>query len=153
MSIHGWSFVFGAFAKICATLATYPMQVVQSVLRTQGSKSKSETKKEKEKEQILIQKHKKTDGDDASDTIQKTQKPKKSKSSQSKTKTEKEKAKEQIFYAGTLDCLVRIFAKDGLGGLYRGLTVKLWQTVLTSALMFMLYEHIVLASSALFLQQ
>jgi adenine nucleotide transporter 17 len=41
-----------------------------------------------------------------------------------------------------VECLARIFNTSGFAGLYRGLTVKLWQTVLSTALMFCAYEYI-----------
>jgi solute carrier family 25 (peroxisomal adenine nucleotide transporter), member 17 len=45
--------------------------------------------------------------------------------------------------AGTFDILLYILKNKGAKGLYCGLEAKLWQTVLTAALMFMTYEKIV----------
>jgi adenine nucleotide transporter 17 len=45
-------------------------------------------------------------------------------------------------YAGTLDCLRKIYAAAGLAGLYRGIFAKLWQTVLTAAFQFMTFEKL-----------
>jgi len=44
-------------------------------------------------------------------------------------------------YSGTIDCLVKIFAAAGFEGWFRGMTAKLWQTVLTAAFQFMTYER------------
>lgn len=44
--------------------------------------------------------------------------------------------------AGTLDILYYIIKNKGFKGLYLGLEAKLWQTILTAALMFMAYEKI-----------
>lgn len=45
--------------------------------------------------------------------------------------------------AGTLEMILYILKIKGINGLYCGLEAKLWQTVLTAALMFMTYEKIV----------
>jgi len=45
-------------------------------------------------------------------------------------------------YKNTLECLIKIFAKDGFLGWYKGLFVKLFQTVLTAAFQFLAYERI-----------
>lgn len=42
----------------------------------------------------------------------------------------------------TLKMMLYIFRTQGAAGLFRGLEAKLWQTVLTAALMFMTYEKI-----------
>lgn len=44
--------------------------------------------------------------------------------------------------SGTLDFLYYIIKEKGFKGLYLGLEAKLWQTILTAALMFMAYEKI-----------
>ncbi|KAF7995524.1 hypothetical protein HCN44_006631 [Aphidius gifuensis] len=44
--------------------------------------------------------------------------------------------------AGTLQILLYILKKNGIGGLYKGMEAKLLQTVLTAALMFLAYEKI-----------
>jgi hypothetical protein len=41
-----------------------------------------------------------------------------------------------------MHCLGCVFRSKGVAGLYRGLSVKLWQTVLTTALMFGTYEKV-----------
>lgn len=43
---------------------------------------------------------------------------------------------------GTIEMLFQILKAKGIKGLYLGLEAKLWQTVLTAALMFMAYEKI-----------
>lgn len=45
--------------------------------------------------------------------------------------------------AGTFEMVFYILKNKGMKGLYCGLEAKLWQTVLTAALMFMTYEKIV----------
>jgi len=45
-------------------------------------------------------------------------------------------------YKNTLDCLVKIFQEDGFFGWYKGLNVKLLQTVLMAAFHFLCYESI-----------
>lgn len=45
--------------------------------------------------------------------------------------------------AGTFEMVLYIIKSKGMKGLYCGLEAKLWQTVLTAALMFMSYEKIV----------
>jgi solute carrier family 25 (peroxisomal adenine nucleotide transporter), member 17 len=44
---------------------------------------------------------------------------------------------------GTLEMLVQILKSKGIKGLYCGLEAKIWQTILTAALMFSAYEKIV----------
>jgi adenine nucleotide transporter 17 len=46
-------------------------------------------------------------------------------------------------YKNTLDCLIKIFHEDGFFGWYKGLNVKLLQTVLMAAFHFLCYESIV----------
>jgi len=46
---------------------------------------------------------------------------------------------------GTWDCLVRIYKRDGLEGLFSGMRAKLLQTVLTAAFTFLTYEQILRA--------
>ena len=48
-------------------------------------------------------------------------------------------------YSNTLDCLAKEYRRAGLAGLYRGLSAKMWQTVLTAALLFLCYEEITAA--------
>ena len=45
-------------------------------------------------------------------------------------------------YDGTMDCLTKIYQVGGMKGLFRGITAKLWQTVLTAAFQFMTYEKL-----------
>lgn len=55
----------------------------------------------------------------------------------------KEEGKDDVKYKNTLDCLIKIFQKEGLSGWFKGLDVKLIQTVLTAAFHFLAYEKIV----------
>lgn len=45
-------------------------------------------------------------------------------------------------YKNTLDCLIKIFRADGFLGWYKGIFVKLIQTVLTTAFQFLAYEKV-----------
>jgi adenine nucleotide transporter 17 len=45
-------------------------------------------------------------------------------------------------YKGTVDCMQKIVAAGGWGALFNGMGAKLWQTVLTAAFQFMMYENI-----------
>ncbi|XP_062508824.1 peroxisomal membrane protein PMP34-like [Corticium candelabrum] len=45
-------------------------------------------------------------------------------------------------FTRTFNCLQEIVRKHGFAGIYKGLETKLWQTVLTAALMFLCYEKI-----------
>ena len=44
-------------------------------------------------------------------------------------------------YSSTGQCLVGVYEREGLGGLYSGLNSKLWQSVLTAALLFVLQKR------------
>ena len=55
-------------------------------------------------------------------------------------------------YTGTIDCLHQLYAKDGVRGWYRGMSAKLWQTVLTAAFQFTAYETIQRAVMAVLLR-
>jgi hypothetical protein len=50
---------------------------------------------------------------------------------------------------GVLGCMAHIYKADGVPGLYRGLLVKLWQTVLSTALMFCAYENILASTQTM----
>lgn len=47
-----------------------------------------------------------------------------------------------VAYGGAVDCLVKVWVKDGIAGFYKGMCAKLWQTVLTSAFQFLTYEQL-----------
>lgn len=57
--------------------------------------------------------------------------------SQNPSSSSKQKANSMV------DILLYIFKYEGVRGLYRGVEAKIWQTVLTAALMFVAYEKIV----------
>lgn len=48
----------------------------------------------------------------------------------------------RVRYRGTADCLLDLWARKGLAGLFQGIEAKIVQTVLTSAFMFASYESI-----------
>ncbi|XP_055373345.1 peroxisomal membrane protein PMP34 [Condylostylus longicornis] len=88
-NVHTTSFFFlGALAKAFATFVTYPLQLVQTKLRTCDRSLKQD--------------------------------------------------------ASTTKILFEIARKYGFKGLYRGIEAKIWQTILTAALMFATYEKIAL---------
>ncbi|KAJ8901623.1 hypothetical protein NDN08_003831 [Rhodosorus marinus] len=80
------AFLLGAFAKICATIISYPLQVAQSRLRAERKSSERSV--------------------------------------------------------GTLSLLKRLYKEEGFPAWYKGIGVKLAQSTLTSALMFLVYERI-----------
>ena len=59
---------------------------------------------------------------------------------QSQLRNDRKNAKGERKYKDTADCLRKIYAQVGLAGWFRGMTAKLWQTVLTAAFQFMTYE-------------
>jgi solute carrier family 25 (peroxisomal adenine nucleotide transporter), member 17 len=58
------------------------------------------------------------------------------------TKMRQGNKKEKNHEIGTVEMVIQILKENGLKGLYCGLETKLWQTVATAALMFMMYEKI-----------
>lgn len=56
---------------------------------------------------------------------------------------EKKSTEEEVKYKNTLDCLIKLFQKEGIFGWFKGLDVKMIQTVLTAAFHFVAYEKIV----------
>jgi len=142
-------FIIGAIAKAAATILTYPIQLAQSRMRAMkggghghghGSVKKTtevkETKEKETKEEIKVEIK------ENKDTKEDTEDPKKP--SETKTTPKKDsKPNKEEHYSGTLDCLIKIFQRDGFFGWFRGLHVKILQTVLTAAFQFMAYEKIV----------
>lgn len=61
---------------------------------------------------------------------------------QSQLRNDRKNADGKRAYNGTIDCLVKITQTAGIGGLFRGMMAKLWQTVLTAAFQFMTYEKL-----------
>jgi len=49
---------------------------------------------------------------------------------------------ETTHYKSTLDCLINLYRRDGIEGLFTGMRAKLLQTVLTAAFTFLTYEQI-----------
>lgn len=47
-----------------------------------------------------------------------------------------------VAYRGALDCVIKVWGRDGIAGFYKGMYAKLWQTVLTSAFQFLTYEQL-----------
>jgi adenine nucleotide transporter 17 len=55
---------------------------------------------------------------------------------------DQQQQQQQQRYRGTLDCLVKLYQRDGARGLFHGMKAKLLQTVLTAAFTFLTYEQI-----------
>ncbi|GAB0089989.1 peroxisomal membrane protein PMP34 [Sergentomyia squamirostris] len=55
--------------------------------------------------------------------------------------------------AGSIEIMLFLLKKQGVGGLFRGLEAKLLQTILTAALMFMAYEKIAKFVTSLLVRQ
>lgn len=106
-------FMLGAMAKMFATVLTYPLQLIQTKLR-HGNKS-------------AVGESKLTNGANANETNETVNGVKAKPRNEGSTTT-------QIFWF--------ILNKYGIKGLFRGLEAKLFQTVLTAALMFTVYEKI-----------
>jgi solute carrier family 25 (peroxisomal adenine nucleotide transporter), member 17 len=115
------AFVFAALAKALATIATYPIQLAQVLMRLQKvDKRQSEPFEPCDDSKCSYQSN--ISSTSYSNMDQKNQ--------------ERE-------YSGTLDCMLDLFTKGGIKALYSGMDAKLIQTVLTSALTFLTYEQIV----------
>jgi len=61
---------------------------------------------------------------------------------QSKLRADRGTEGKKQSYNGTWDCLQQIYAKDGIAAWFKGMESKLWQTVLTAAFQFLVYERI-----------
>jgi adenine nucleotide transporter 17 len=61
---------------------------------------------------------------------------------QSQLRNDRKNADGKRKYKGTIDCLKKLYDAAGYGGWFRGMRAKLWQTVLTAAFQFMVYERI-----------
>jgi solute carrier family 25 (peroxisomal adenine nucleotide transporter), member 17 len=108
------AFVMGAIAKTIATLLTYPIQVTQSLLRMQEKQEISEAA--------------------GTGSIN---------HNEDKRPTDKSTLDGCRRFNGTFDCLIQLYQRNGINGLYTGLRAKLLQTVLTAAFTFLTYEQIV----------
>uniref|UniRef100_A0A7S4UHT2 ADP,ATP carrier protein n=1 Tax=Paramoeba aestuarina TaxID=180227 RepID=A0A7S4UHT2_9EUKA len=64
------------------------------------------------------------------------------KKQQAEKETGKASPNSEPTYTGTIDVLGKLYAKDGFKGWFRGMEAKLWQTVLTAAFQFSVYEQI-----------
>ena len=110
-------FLLGAFAKACATLATYPLQLAQTLLRAQRARTK---------QQPIGACAEAIEGRHVHGSGGKVE----------------EVPSKQAHYAGMIDCLQQVHARGGLPALYRGLQAKALQTVFTAALQNMVYERL-----------
>jgi len=118
------AFVAGALAKAVATLLTYPLQLAQAVLRLQHRACEASSSE--------------------NDSVEDDDGTRDSKSGGKKRK----KPVCEVQYHGTFDCLVKLYKRDGPGGLFTGMRAKLLQTVLTAAFTFLTYEQILKAIHA-----
>lgn len=131
-------FIVGAISKAAATVATYPVQVAQTLLRTQRRPAS------------LTQRAAGTDCDGSHDrgsrTCGEAEQPSLASVSCSGSRghqiVQTQPDVGEVHYNGTLDCLRWLLRERGLAGLFCGLESKLWQTVLTASLMFVLYERL-----------
>ncbi|XP_035470376.2 peroxisomal membrane protein PMP34 isoform X1 [Scophthalmus maximus] len=119
-------FIIGAVAKAVATAVTYPLQTIQSILRGRGGSL----------EPIPA-----NIGREARYTLDRTPDYHRAiKFGQYNKSTNQSKFLSSL---RTVKCLlVNRVRKHGMVGLFKGLEAKLLQTVLTAALMFLLYEKI-----------
>jgi len=154
-------FVIGAIAKAAATIFTYPIQLAQSRMRAmkggghghghgkhtipKKTGNTEETKKEETKGNTEETKKEETKKEESKGNPEETKEETKGKTGGTKKVEHKEE-----HYSGTLDCLIQIFKRDGFPGWFRGLYVKIIQTVLTAAFQFMAYEKIVRIIFSLF---
>jgi adenine nucleotide transporter 17 len=121
------AFVFAALAKALATIATYPIQLAQVLMRLQ----KVDKRPSESVETFDNSRRSESSSSSSSSSIEST-----SHSNMGPKNQERE-------YSGTLDCMMDLFTKGGIKALYSGMDAKLIQTVLTSALTFLTYEQIV----------
>jgi Mitochondrial carrier protein. len=113
------AFLIGALAKGFATIATYPLQLAQVLMRLQTNNREQEKDEHEHKDN--------NHGDDKSD---------KSKEEEMMSHTTKTR------YSSLLDCMFKLYKGGGVKALYSGINAKLMQTVLSSALTFLTYEQI-----------
>jgi adenine nucleotide transporter 17 len=115
------AFIFAALAKALATIATYPIQLAQVLMRLQKVNKRQSGSFES------------MDDNQFSD----------SSSIDSNSQPHSVHTSKEREYSGTLDCMLDLFTKGGIKAMYSGMDAKLIQTVLTSALTFLTYEQIV----------
>ena len=108
------AFVLGAISKMVATVATYPLQLAQVLLRLQS--------KDDDNTDTDVSKTSSNDPDDKVDDTNKHLK----------------------VYNGMIDCLQQQFTQGGIRGLFQGMNAKLLSTVLTAAFTFLSYEQTLL---------
>jgi len=114
------AFVLGAISKGLATVATYPLQLAQVLIRLQ--------KKRRDQTSISTDSSiecKATEEGDSSSNI-----------------SEVNRSQKSQIYKGVLECMLKLYMQGGITALYAGMNAKLLQSVLTSALTFLTYEEI-----------
>lgn len=122
-------FIIGAIAKTFATVFTYPFQLIQTQLRIKSRRAEVQqeihmtnenaAKMEDNKESAFNDDERKTNGhakDTSSETV--------------------------CMAMGMIQVFFEIIQFQGFKGLFRGMSAKILQTVLTTAFMFMAYEKI-----------
>jgi adenine nucleotide transporter 17 len=110
----GEAFLLGALAKAVSTIATYPLQLAQLLIRMQQKKTKS------------------------GDAGQGTDNSVKGMSNEPRHKAPNAGDK----YSGLARCLLSLYRDGGVRSLYRGAEVKVLQSTLTSAFTFLTYEQL-----------
>lgn len=120
--------LLGAFAKLIATLLTYPLQVVQTRLRAaQALEKVAETA--------------------SADRVRAC-----SGGLRNSVALRAKTSNNVPRYSGTADCIRKTLKDEGARGLYAGMDAKLIQTCLNSAFMFVCYEHLSRAMTLLVLR-
>ncbi|KAL1495883.1 hypothetical protein AB1Y20_014527 [Prymnesium parvum] len=150
-------FVAGAISKTTATIATYPLQVAQTLLRTQRpprvnqhwntevSYTNNTTDPKREAVGAPSLARSGVSPCNSSSSFEKNSATPLVKREQT-ISTESTSSDALKSYKGMVECLVWVWRERGIGGLYCGLANKLWQTVLTASLMFAIYERLAAVS-------
>lgn len=116
------AFVIGALAKALATVATYPLQLAQVLMRLQTN---AKAKLTNNKDSFKI--------GGSTTQIQR---------GGSSTVIQEKENDDGHKYEGLFDCMMKLYNKGGVRALYSGMDAKLIQTVLTSAITLLTYEQI-----------
>jgi len=123
-------FVLGALAKFTATVATYPLQLAQSRLRSEAS-SRAAAQTTPAEESAAAEKNNSSDSSGNSHD---------GSSDSDGTGPASSAVAPVPPPSTTLSCLAAVWRTDGLAGLFNGFETKIVQSVLTSALVFGSYE-------------
>jgi len=128
------AFVLAALAKAIATVATYPLQLTQTLLRLSSNRNRS-TNRSSDANSIddcdENDNGNDNNGIEGGDPLEQREpgRPRPEHSQQ---------------YKGTIDCLIQLYKNNdaGCAAWFTGMRAKLLQTVLTAAFTFLTYEQI-----------